>query len=85
MQLIEKRSNNRSNSNDSHDEALIEIKHSFGARKRSAYQIQEHNEKGLSFLVPKDMVKLSEAIPAETKFNLKEIENGICKFIEIEC
>jgi hypothetical protein len=51
MQLIEKRATNRSNG--SHGTPLIEIKHSFGTQKRSAYQIQEHDEKGLSFLVPK--------------------------------
>ena len=51
MQLIEKRATNRIS--DNHEAPLIEIKHSFGTQKRSAYQIQEHNEKGLSFLVPK--------------------------------
>ena len=51
MQLIEKRATNRIS--DNHGTPLIEIKHSFGTQKRSAYQIKEHNEKGLSFLVPK--------------------------------
>jgi extracellular factor (EF) 3-hydroxypalmitic acid methyl ester biosynthesis protein len=52
MQKIEKRTSDRNN-NYGKGNPLIEINHSFGTQKRSAYQIQEHDEKGLSFLIPK--------------------------------
>jgi hypothetical protein len=29
------------------------------------------------------MIKLSEAVPEGTEFKITEIENGLCKFIEI--
>ncbi len=52
MRIIEKRTYDRNN-NYAKGNSLIEINHSFGTQKRSAYQIQELDEKGLSFLIPK--------------------------------
>jgi len=38
----------------------------------------------LTYRSKEDMVKLSEAIPKGIDFKIKEIENGLCKFIEIQ-
>lgn len=52
MLISEKRTKDR-NSNTAHGEPLIEIHHSFGTHKRSVYQVQECDENGLSFLIPR--------------------------------
>ncbi len=69
MQIIEKRATNRNNSNCNNGTPLIEIKHSFGTQKISAYQIQEHNEKGLSFLVPKSEGYFRSNTPIQFNIN----------------
>ena len=74
MQKIEKRTSDRNN-NCVKGNPLIEINHSFGTQKRSAYQIQEHDEKGLSFLIPKSEGYLIANTPIQ--FNISN--NGSSK------
>jgi extracellular factor (EF) 3-hydroxypalmitic acid methyl ester biosynthesis protein len=83
MQKIEKRTSDRNN-NYGKGNPLIEINHSFGTQKRSAYQIHEHDEKGLSFLIPKSDGYFTNNTPIQFNINnngsSKKNLNGTVKY-----
>ncbi len=76
MRIIEKRTYDRNN-NYAKGNPLIEINHSFGTQKRSAYQIQELDEKGLSFLVPKSEGYFMTNTPIQFNINNNGSRNNL--------